>query len=553
MVMVFWVLTPLQSAILGTGTVIKTSLVTVTNRSQLLPLKDQQARMGPELLNDGYAVGWLGQEYPPFMTSEYAILPYYVANDTAAKAAGSNLTSTTTRLTTGIHCWPAQVLKRLSSPATYDFLNGQGCNASIPIGAISDYSLFYIGYYSTAYTAYSLEYLGCAKNDDSVHQSLAIWAKWLNRGDRFHEEYDITAQFCQTRYHKQQVTASVNSQNLRPIDKRIQGLSNPTTLEESEFNSTAFEYLISSGMPVGAESGLRDFPFQSVITQTNRLRKFNLSEPISPMVGYALAGQSRPLADYKDPAVLTELFNRTHKYLFSMAVNKLLLNDTKFANQTAHSEYELSGIIVSRDFTIAVESILGSIAILSCILLWLCLKAPSKLAGNPNSIARLADICGNSPDVLQSFSRVDTLDSNGMLSHFKHSRFRIAHNGCQTSTTPIIEAVGGTTMPAEESRTRNNEGQYDPIQPFALRRTMGFVFLLVLGSGISIIVYLKSREKSLGGGATCTMARNVAIANLANDNIQVSPVHPKTSKFCNYLRTTFQQRLLHWLSQFGFC
>ncbi|KAI1010764.1 hypothetical protein LB503_005263 [Fusarium chuoi] len=94
MVIVFWALTPLQSALLGTGIV-----------------------LDPEFLNTGYAIGWLGQQFPAFTTADYALLPFYPSTSTKLAdvrkhtTVSLNITAETTKLWTELNCWPAEIAR----------------------------------------------------------------------------------------------------------------------------------------------------------------------------------------------------------------------------------------------------------------------------------------------------------------------------------------------------------------------------------------------------------------------------------------------------------
>ncbi|POR36025.1 Uncharacterized protein TPAR_03767 [Tolypocladium paradoxum] len=501
MMIIFWLITPLQSSIFGTGTVFRTQPVTLMNRSQLLPMADQVSLLGPEVLNIGYAIGWLGQTYPPFTAPEYALLPYYVAKDPAPTTSEANWTATTTKLSTEITCWPAQVTRKGKSTEYY-FLNGQGCNATIPLPGPLSYTMQYVGYYSSAYSDLFLAGPDCPETPDSIHQFLAIWARSDPALDIMtYPDLNITARYCQSHYYKEQVVASVRARDLLPDTSALQTVSERQPLTESEFNSTAFEYVIANGMDWGAEVAIRDAPFYFVIDQHLRLIKYNLTYPVATMAGYALAGQNLSMDEYSDPTTLDKAYNRAHQYLFSVAVSRLLVNETTFSNRTASSTFPLSGVIVSRVFSAVVEGLLVLSTVLTFFLLWLCHKAPSKLRSNPNSISRLSEIFRNSPETLEVFRTVDNANEKSLLELFRNETFRLSYRDgpAEGKDNLQIEIITEPDSRQETQELETQESYYDPIRPFALTRKTGFIFIFILLSAIAVISWLKSVEVAQTG------------------------------------------------------
>ncbi|OAQ77321.1 hypothetical protein VFPBJ_07793 [Purpureocillium lilacinum] len=500
MMLVFWVITPLQSAILGTGIALRTSPMNIVNRSQLLPVAEQAAKLGPEALMIGYSMGWLNGTPPQFTTHDYALLPFYIDDDPSPKKSAANWTATTTKLTTELTCWPAQASRRGPNTTMMDFLNGQGCNATINFDYHSTtYMMQYVGFYGSAYSSYFLAGpQTCPFNRDVVHQFLAIWAK-LKTPPGPDASYNLTAMFCQSHYYKQDVRVTINAETKVADPNSFQALSERKVLSEDEFNSTAFDFLVANGMDYGAESKIRDRPFQIVVEQTPRLRSNNLSWPVDPAIGYALAGQNLSMEAYSDPKTLQMAFDRATKYLFSAAVSRLLVNTTDFSDRTATSTYPLSGILVSRSFSAAVEALLTTCAILTLALLWLCRKAPCHLRANPNSISRLNDIFRNSPRVLDAFRKLDNAGGKSLHNLFRDDNFRLSrfkgHDGYELS----LEYTASKDRSSKECTSRDPEPYYDPIRPFALTRKMGIIFLVIMLSAAAVIAWLKSAETSNNG------------------------------------------------------
>ncbi|UNI18791.1 hypothetical protein JDV02_005041 [Purpureocillium takamizusanense] len=497
MMLVFWVITPLQSAILGTGVVHRTSPMTIVNRSTLLPLAEQADRIDPKALMIGYSMGWLNGTAPKFTTPEYALLPFYVDNDPAPNGSTRNWTATTTKLTAELDCWPAETSFRSRQLSVADFLNGQGCNASV-ILFDDEYrvQMQFIGYWGSAYSSYFLAGPDCPNTTDTVHQFLLLWTRSPQKPVPGRES-NITALYCQSHYYKQDVRVTINSQTKLADPNSFQNLTERTVLTEKEFNATAFDYLVANGMDQGAEARERDEPYKIVVEQSPRLEHYNLTQFPDPAIGYALAGRNYSLNDLADPKALHLAFDRALKYLFSATVSRLLVNTTDFDDRSATSTYPLAGIIVSRPFSAAVEALLAACAILTFVLLWLCRKEPCHLRANPNSISRLNDIFRNSHEALNAFSRLDNADGKSLHEIFRNDRFRLTRAKGHEDYALRLEYAPANIGEVKEGKS--SEPYYSPIRPFALTRTMGFIFLCIMVAALAVIIGLKSAESSRNG------------------------------------------------------
>lgn len=521
MVVVFWALTPLQSALLGTDIVRQTDATTIGIRSQLVPVARHESILDPQFLNTGYAVGWLGQPFPAFTTSKYALLPFYTQNNTAPLKVESNITAVTTKLSTELSCWPAEKFPDGPREKTsFFFLNGQGCNTSVGFGATSHMGMFYIGYYTSPYSSFCLSNPNCPRTPNSTHQFLAVWSKTVPVPGERVPDFNVTAIFCQTHYYKQQVLVRINSSDLQPDDSFEQSISPKSTLTEKEFNSTAFEFMLANGMP---ETPIKkDFPFNSVVEQHPRLNSTNFSLPVSNMVGFALAGRNLPSEEYSSPQLLQEVYNHAHQYLFSLAINKLLQNESNFSNRTAITEYYLSGVVVSRTFATAVECLLGGVATFAVAVLYFCRRAPSNLSSNPSSISRFMDLFRNSSGILPPFAANDNANDESLLKAFKDDNFKLFKGDSQGfSTLEMKRRTTGKSHTSNQDKDKvPQKGYYEPIKPLILRRWSGLLFVLVLIGAMVFLSYLKQQETLLNGSTFCT----IYAWRLANQSRPLPPI-----------------------------
>jgi hypothetical protein len=500
-VIIFWLVTPLQSSIMGTSFVNRTESAVIGTRSSVVPLLNQSTLLNNDILNTGYATGWLGQPFPPFTTPEYATLPFYIDNDPGASQQQLNWTATTTQLWTELECWPAEYQRQHPAVTVWNFQNGQGCNTTINISLFSNLTMYYVGFYSSAHADYALmDTKYCPATANSTHQFLAVWASTHSSSNlNLTPEVNVTALFCQPSYYKQQVIVSVVTDGFKPLNTSVQPISPRELLTEKEFNSTSFEYLIATGMPMEDMSAItRDFPFEQVIEQDPRLDQTNLTIPVSNMVGFALAGRNEPANPYGNPDTLHEAFNRAHKYLFALAVNQLLFNETNVVNNTATSSFQQSGIVVSRLFSAIVEGLLLLVAIFTLSLLWFCHTSTSYLNANPSSISRLVAIFRNGSETNELFRQVDYADEKSLREVFQNDKFRLVRNNDNNADSISIEKVDDPLEDQSDKRFNKPTGYYEPIRPVPLRREVGFLFGLVqIGAlfGISYLKVLNNKEK----------------------------------------------------------
>ncbi|KAI5461397.1 hypothetical protein BGZ63DRAFT_356587 [Mariannaea sp. PMI_226] len=504
MVIVFWLITPLQSAILGTDSVVQKVDAQVGVRSELQALQQQETLLNTEILNTGYAIGWLDQPYPPFTTSSYALLPFYLEDTSVPAMVQSNWTANTTKLSTELSCWPADVVPKSpkNTSTSFYFLNGQGCNATIGFNQWANYTMLYIGYYGSPYSDFWLGGPKCVETANSTHQFLAIWAKpgpfsAENVTDIGTPQFNITAIYCQPRYYKQQVLATVESSTLKPVNSSIRPVGPIEPLTEQEFNSTAFEFLLGNGITDVITK--RDYPFISVVEQQPRLNDTGIDRPASNMVGYALAGRDLPVTAYSDPKTLAKVYGDAHRHLFSVAINQLLINNTETSEPTGSAEFYLYGVVVSRVFATIVESLLGVIACFTLLLMWLSRNSWSNLPHNPSSLRRYIDITRDSPEILRQFRGSDTADEKTLIKESEKGNYKLLYDTSSNSVRVTLDNAQPNTLESPQRKQDSQRGFYDPVQPWILKRRTGTLLVIALIAAITILSYFKQQESKLNG------------------------------------------------------
>lgn len=518
MVIVLWVLTPLQSALLGTSMVTKEELGGLSSRSSLRTLAEQAKALDIGLLNSAYAVAWLEQPFPSFTTPEYAILPFSVGENPAPARVATNWTATTIKYWTELNCSAGEVHQRRTrfGEPIFDVSNGQGCSTNRAVSNSSPLGKYQMQYIGRGSDELDGGFLGsnCSRKLPNLrHQILLFWGKVVDGPVNEAPDWNITARFCQTNYYKQQVLATVDSGTLTPDRESIIPLAEKEILTEEEFNSTAFESLLFNGYPWVPSGGRNDGTGRKVITadypdsdplkQASKWNGTGIGQTATErtMLGFALAGQNYTMDEYESPEILDKVYNHAHQFVFSLAVKRLLVDETQFSNNTVSVKFHLTGIVVSRSFAVAVECILLLVACSTGALLWLCRAADSNLHANPSSIGRLLALARNSPTLLNSFQLTDNADDRTLRAAFQGARFKLSYDRDGGGSQVHIISANESLPITEDRRLSIQKGYYEPIRPLPLQRSSGVVFTLALLGAVTGLSYLKRKEEALNGKA----------------------------------------------------
>lgn len=310
--------------------------------------------------------------------------------------------------------------------------------------------------------------------------------------------------WCETKYSKQNVSVTVSLPDYVPVESSIKEFGPKEELLEAEFNQTAFEYLLGSG--VSMVKMQRDRPASQLVEQYPRLINSGMAWPVSPMVGFAVGGQKYPLGDYSGPTQLIKAYKASQKVLFSMAIKQTLSNATIGSQGTGTIHKLKYGITVNRSLSIAVESLLLAVALLALGLLWRCSAAENKLIEDPASIASLMDIIKESHNFLNEFVGKGTLHDEALRDSLKDQVFRL-RCGCEsrsrTITLEVLDAQGTGSENIKQEWNLDDEiqrtGYYDPIKPVALRKDVGSGFIISLIAMIIVLSVLRVQEQQIGG------------------------------------------------------
>ncbi|KAF5523890.1 hypothetical protein CGCA056_v004567 [Colletotrichum aenigma] len=505
MVIIFWLITPLQSAILAAGPINVRRATNISSLASIRPLAEQPKLMDTSILNEGYSLAWLNQSIPPFSTPEYTLLPF-TSSRQAPQVSSTNWTGQSVKYWTELSCWPGVISQHgASTKFTYDFNNGRGCNASDVnvLGSLNDTTPFqiqYFGYQNSAWADYWLAQPTCPKSS-AEHQFLAVWSRYNATLNKF----KMASTFCETNYFKQSVNVTVSAVDQTPIENSIVPLGPRERLQETEFNYTAFEHLLGAGVSPVELDVKREFPFGRLLEHYQQVSDLGLNWPLSPMAGFAIAMKGKPPLDaFNNATYLGEAYNATHKMLFTLALRHALTNTTNAAVTEGHIDFILYGIIVSRLFSAIVEGLLGLVGFFTILLWWHSYRAPSRLTMDPASLGSIISLCQNSSVLLDRFAGKGCLPEEKLKEAFRDQRFKL-FCGCQSRSRQMIikvvdirnESYDGEEIEIPDASL--SVGHYSPVKPLALRRDVGATVVLSMVGAIVALAYLKVEETRIRG------------------------------------------------------
>ncbi|KAK8058289.1 hypothetical protein PG994_008737 [Apiospora phragmitis] len=225
----------------------------------------------------------------------------------------TNLTVTTTKLSTDLECWPAKASWE-GWRNYYEFDNGRGCRVKdIPVDDYSPYTMHYIGWETNSWSEYGLNLAGLCPEENS-HQVLLVWARRYSQTTYDHitgegpGEVEITASFGEPRYWKQQVLVSMSSnQSVLQTEHgdSIQPLGTAERLD-SEFNKTAFESFLGGGQPPDMGDGGDEYSVTYRVSDDRHFMGIGLQHTLSNVI---------------EP--LKSTFEAMHQVMFSITVARI--------------------------------------------------------------------------------------------------------------------------------------------------------------------------------------------------------------------------------------
>jgi hypothetical protein len=510
MLLVFWVLTPLQSAIFNTGVARRSIQASMEIYGSLIPLKAQTTKLNANFLNTAYGISWLGQDPPEYTSLNYAVLPFRPVPDNMETYGSETWSTDVNAFSTSLTCAEANISR--NHPSIYTFSNGRGCSVDLTPASLSPvgvtYMINYVGWYNDPHVDWFLDNPNCTA--EHSNNFLALWAsKPDNSG--FNGMYDdLQASFCQTSYSVKDMTITVNASDHRIVEGHLKsgGPNDAVRKVEDVFNITSFEYLIGNAVnPTEARADLHD---TVVMDQFPRIQDKKVSWPVSLMVGFALALGPPSVSDFASLDVLHDAFQKAHRLLFTAAFHTL----TEVADTTQKSPQLLtSGIIhdspgailLVRPIAITVEAILGLITLLCIALWWYSSHRPSNLKADLASISDLMQMLKSDENAsLDGFVGNRTLTADSLKSALCDARFQLLKDGSRIVQLDSTTSNGPIPRRSTESENESKNAlleEHVARRPFELRSTTGMCFVGILFAFLALLVFLFFWSKKLNGKA----------------------------------------------------
>ena len=484
LVLIFWVITPLQSSLLTK------ELVTKEIRTQFIPTakiasySDQSKELNATFFYSSYSVAWLGQKIEGFMTREFVAIPFKPVNSTNGETGrGNESWSAVTRVyQTSIDCVPATVTEHNEGDRiAYNFAT-DGCSHSLyPLpegGAIRN--LIYIGHNSTA--PWNLREFGCtAKNI-----FLGVWTKPGLPSNRS-TNIGVTGIFCRTRYSYADVDITVDATTLDITKSSFIGEPKPLTAEDEVIDIDMFERYFGAAVTNDSKLFSGGAPFSRA-----RYSDWNISDESSKLIGYAIGLENKTFDDFGDPKIFGDAMNKTHKLLFNYAV-RALFRDEDQPQVSGTRIVRNNGIIVVPIVAYLLTSFLSVVAVcLAGVLLFSC-KRRNNLRGDPDTLASAMSLVVHSPQLLKDFEGADNCpDIGGCI---KRRRYKLWGRE-DSHRLDIVDGSEATSGGSHESSTKTHDAR--GVRPWELGAGMG-IFTIIFSSGLLVllaVLFWSSRKYS---------------------------------------------------------
>lgn len=502
--LIFWAVTPLQSAIFSNDTITAIRNVTMLQSNGLINIDQQAANLDSTFMNTAYAYTWLGQKLPAFTTPDYAVTPAYPANTSDEVLGNQTLQFPTTVYQTSLDCWPASVTQY--EDVYYNISDGRGC--IIPNVALAEaqddsqlWTLTSIPYYPTDLSSHDM---GKSCPNISTHTMIVLWADGSGSNDTATQiNGGLTAVFCEASYYTQNATTTVFAADLSVREVNITGTR--TFLEDDEFNITNFELVVSNGVSAIAKN--LQFPDRLVLDQQPRLSDSGLVFPTTLEAGFAVGSQKWSLPAYKNSTNLQVAFQAAHRLLFNLAVYHVL-DQTEDSHRFVFGTRTgtLGAVTVNRLISIIVEVFLGLVCILASVLWYLSYVRVSNLTSDPAAIRDImASISGNS-EILVQFTNLESLTAEHLEDVLRDGHYKLIRRRIRAKEKMCLEYVEQKGRSSSVSRkdtlkmvARPDSMDLRAVRPTELSFGLGTVFVGIICMALAGVIALKACITRQGG------------------------------------------------------
>lgn len=500
--------------------------------AEIMPLATHQNILNSNFLNTAYGISSLGQRHPPYTTSEFALFPFKPSINTEEIQSSTQTWSTKTDVySTSLDCEPA--IRYSSNETGFShqiFDNGRGCTISDFSFSLNsaDVLLLYLGWFGDAVVDRSIGGPNCTR--EHADNFLAIWA---TKGTKFNSVDDdsMTALFCRPKYHVQEAVVTVNASDGRVASHKLIGTREQLPVPNEIFNTTHFEYLVSTGVPPVRQRANRPDTFR--LEPYPSVAKYNLSWPMPNAVGFGVSLNEGTVQDLKDPKVLHRAFEKAHQLLFAVAFNIVTrpLNSTTIDRpRDGTIKDNLGAITVDTTIARIVQGAFGLVIVMTLSLWCLTFRRPSHLRSDPATISNMMSLVRDidlGDDISGHIFKLTTYGTEN------RGRICLLANSRKEITFPI-------SITKSKSLHIEDINQARPvIRPFELRVGFGVLFITVISSALIAVIFLQLYSSRRNGKLDLAFFLTKTITNISPGIALPSVNSTVISIIENYLPTIF--------------
>ena len=500
MVLIFWVVTPLQSSFLTIQSVAPKVPTEFIPTAKLASYSNQSKELDSTFFYYSYGVTWLGEKIAGFMTKDFVAIPFKPVNSTYEKISQGNesWTAVTRMYQTSIDCVPATIIEadRKNNSTYYNFTT-TGCSCTIiPLESKTATSnLMYVGYGKNLQFPWGLE--GPACKDKRMF--LGVWAK-----SRFpangSTDIDVAGIYCRPRYSYADAEITVDATNLGITKFSFIGEPKPLTAEDGIIDIDIFEEYLGAGGS-NDPTDARLFSTLAPATQV-RYEDWNLWAPTG-QIGYAIGLENKTFDDFEDPKIFGDAMNKTHKLLFNYAVSSLLKHGDQPQQVNGMRVIRKEGVVVVTVVAHLLAGFLSVVAICLAAVFFLSYHRRNNLRSDPDSLATKMSLVAQSPQLLKDFEGTD--DCPDIRRCIKRRRYKL-WGGEDSHRLDIVDGSEVTSGGSHDSSTKPHDGR--GVRPFEMSAVAG-VGITVLSAGLLVLlaVLFWSSQKYSGRGSSTSISQ----------------------------------------------
>ena len=499
MVLIFWVITPLQSSLLAVKPVNREIRILVIPSAKLEAFSSQAGKLDSTFLDSAYRVTWRGEKLARFMTREFIGVSFQIdprespfpsdpVSMTAASMTNNSMTPVSITATTKVYQTHVDCVN-----ATITEPGGNGNGA---YNFTTDNCFYRVDPLSNENATRNLLYIGHGSINGTAERHLresecpvkniflGVWAKSRLPSSRS-MDIDVSGVFCHTQYSHSNAEITVNHETFDITNFNFIGEPKPLTAEDEIIDIDFFERYLGAGSTTESYHAFRR-PKAAVAPQIG-YEDWGLWDPDRQAM-YALGLENTTFDAFEDPKVFGDALNKTHKLLFNYAVYFLFKNSSEGdygpINGTATSEQD--GVVV----VAAVAHLLaGFLSLVAILLIGWFLHSCSRynnLRSDPDTLATKMSLVSKSPQLLRDFEGAD--DSPDISrSIVQRRRYKLAPwYGEDGPRLDILDSADVTPSEgSRESSTKPHDGR--GVRPWELSFEMG-VGTTIFSAGLLLLL-----------------------------------------------------------------